>query len=185
MTHASPDAKRLSAIRARIELVSSTEWELASDSEGMFLDALEGTAGGTSRIQLVRFGKHATYDEAQLIAGSLSDMRFLLGLVDRALAFVAAARRSHQQPSSAPREPVKSGPKNYATEAVMKCQEPAFKRFLVECHSLESPVTDDRVAQRLRSILGVTSRRELNNNNQAAARWKALRSEYDAWRRVG
>src|SRR5690606_5085342 len=153
--------------------------------EGMLLDALEKAEGGTSRIMLARFGKHTTYDEAQLIAAALPDIRFLLGLVDRALAFAAEARRSRQQHSAAPPAPGQHKRKNYATEAVMKCAEPAFKRFLMERYGLESPATNDRVAQRLRGILRVTSRRELNDNNQAAERWKALRSEFDAWRRVG
>lgn len=181
MTQASDEWNRLEAIRSRLALVTSLDWELAFDDEGMLLDALEKADGGTSRIMLARFGKHTTYDEAQLIAAALPDIRFLLSLVDRALAFAAQARRSRQQHSA----PAQSTRKNYATEAVMKCAEPAFKRFLMERYGLESPATNDRVAQRLRGILRVTSRRELNDNNQAAERWKALRSEFEAWRRVG
>lgn len=74
--------------------------------------------------------------------------------------------------------------KDYAAEAAMKCAEPAFKRFLMECHGLQSPATDDRTAQKLRSLLGVTSRRELNESTAAAARWRSLRTAFDGWRRA-
>lgn len=75
--------------------------------------------------------------------------------------------------------------KDYAAEAAMKCAEPAFKRFLMECHGLESPATDDRTTQKLRSLLGVTSRRELNEGGGAAARWRSLRTAFESWRRRG
>lgn len=75
--------------------------------------------------------------------------------------------------------------KDYAAEAAMKCADPAFKRFLIECHGLERPATDDRTAQKLRSLLGVTSRRALNESTAAAARWRSLRTAFDGWRRGG
>jgi len=38
------------------------------------------------------------------------------------------------------------------------------------------------VAQRLRSLLGVTSRREINEGGAALERWKQIRAEYREWR---
>lgn len=75
--------------------------------------------------------------------------------------------------------------KNFAAEAAIKCGEAAFKRFLMERHGLDSPATDERAAQKLRSLLGVTSRRELNSDAKAAARWKAVRGEFENWKRAG
>ncbi len=75
--------------------------------------------------------------------------------------------------------------KNHAAEAAMKCQEPAFKAFLEARHGLERPLTGERVAQKVRSLLGVTSRAELNRNAAAVDRWKRLRGEFETWRRVG
>jgi hypothetical protein len=76
-------------------------------------------------------------------------------------------------------------PKNFAAEASMKCQEPAFMAFLCECHGLERPLSPQKAAQKLRSLCGVGSRRDLNNDATAAARWKKLRDEFEAWRRAG
>jgi hypothetical protein len=67
----------------------------------------------------------------------------------------------------------------------MKCGAPAFRAFLEEAHGLERPLSPERVATKVRSMLGVTSRAELNNGGQAAERWKALRGEFEAWRRAG
>jgi hypothetical protein len=55
----------------------------------------------------------------------------------------------------------------------------------MERHGLDSPATTERAAQKLRSLLGVTSRRELNSDADAAARWKRLRGEFEAWKRAG
>jgi hypothetical protein len=65
----------------------------------------------------------------------------------------------------------------------MLCADPAFKRWLMDCHGLDSPATDERAAARLRSLLGVTSRKEINQTEDARARWTALRDEFRAWKR--
>lgn len=76
------------------------------------------------------------------------------------------------------------GAKNYAAEAAIKCGEPAFKAFLEAEHGLERPLTDERCAQKLRSLLGITTRKTLNSDGTAALRWKKLRGEFEAWRRL-
>ncbi|MCY1380746.1 hypothetical protein D9M68_946140 [compost metagenome] len=67
----------------------------------------------------------------------------------------------------------------------MKCGEPAFLKFLEERHGLQRPLTNDRAATKVRSILNIPSRRELDSNQDAAARWRSLVNAFDAWRRVG
>lgn len=82
----------------------------------------------------------------------------------------------------APLEAYEAAGKDYAAEAAMKCDDPAFKRFLMDRHGLQSPATEERTAQKLRSVLRVTSRRELNDGGEAAARWVQLRRDFEAWR---
>ena len=74
-------------------------------------------------------------------------------------------------------------PPDYAAECAMKCEAPVFKKFLEECHGLERPLTDERVAVRVRSILDIKSRRELNEDPAAARRWRALVKDFDLWRK--
>lgn len=75
--------------------------------------------------------------------------------------------------------------KDYAAEAAMKAQDWRFRRFLAERHGLVPPLTAERATQRLRGLLGVTSRRELNDGGQAAERWRALWREFEGWRKAG
>ncbi len=73
--------------------------------------------------------------------------------------------------------------KNYAAECAMKCSEPAFKAFMEARHALSRPLTDDRVAARVRSVLAISSRTELNTSNEAAARWREMVKDFENWRK--
>jgi hypothetical protein len=74
----------------------------------------------------------------------------------------------------------------------MLCASPAFMLFLHERHGLEKPMTAERAAQKLRSVLGVVSRREINDvrrdatgaliENPALAAWKDLRRDFQVWK---
>jgi hypothetical protein len=65
----------------------------------------------------------------------------------------------------------------------MKCDDPLFKTYLAKRHGAD--ISDrERVAARLRSVLAIKSRSELNTDPSAAERWKSLRADFDAWRRV-
>lgn len=167
------DAARLFAIREQLAAIDG-QWVLASAGDRLFVEAT-GPMGELSEV--VTFHADASTEEMQFVASALDHVRFLLGLVDRA---IAKARGGN--PPTPDLEPQR---KDYAAEAAMKCGEPAFKRFLMERHGLESPASDERTAQKLRSLLGITSRAELNHDDQAAARWKALRGDFDLWRRAG
>lgn len=171
------EAARLSSIRDQLAAIDG-EWMLASarladGNDRVFIEAT-GPMGGLSEI--ATFHSEASTEEMQFAASAPQHVRFLLDLVDRA---IAKARGGKPAP-----EP-ESKRKDYAAEAAMKCAEPAFKKFLMERHGLESPANDERTAQKLRSMLGVTSRAELNHDAMAAARWKALRGDFENWRRAG
>ena len=73
--------------------------------------------------------------------------------------------------------------KNYAAECAMKCSDPAFKAYMEARYALARPLTDDRVAARVRSVLAISSRTELNTSNEAAARWREMMKDFNAWRK--
>lgn len=168
------DVTRLAAIRRRVAALDGARWMLSTDGDATILDA-HGRDG--SIVVIARFERLAGPEEMELAAAAPEDLRFLLGLVDRA---IEAARRGHER-----REP-RAGegrPPDHTAEAAMLCADPAFKRWLMDCHGLDSPATDERAAARLRSLLGVTSRKEINQTDDARARWIALRDEFRAWKR--
>lgn len=82
-------------------------------------------------------------------------------------------------------EQARSRFRDLAAEAAMKCGEPAFKAYLEAEHGLERPLTDERCAQKLRSLCGVISRAELNQPGRAADAWVELRRAFEAWRKRG
>lgn len=173
---ASPaEQARLSAIRRRVGMLDGHEWLLGAVDGRMQVDA-RGPDG--SLLDILTFTAHANSDEIQLVADALDDQRFLLSLLDRA--FRVLRRQGDGQDRDRPaQDKVKP---NHAAEAAMLCGEPAFKRFLMERHGLDSPATDDRAATKLRSVLGVTSRKEINEDEAVRARWIARRGEFHAWK---
>ncbi len=188
------ESARLNAIRGQLASLDAREWQLMADGAGM---AFASAGDDGSLVMIARFTPHATSDEMQFAADAVTNVRFLLGLVERAIRASRAA--SQAAPAGAPagrattpgiRSDAFGGQpseraKDFAAEAAMKCAEPAFKVFLEERHGLERPLSDDRAAQRLRSLLGITTRAELNHDDKAAARWRALRDEFKAWRAAG
>lgn len=163
------ESARIRAIRADIDAVAPGIWSRAADGDGELLLA----AGPMGEIWTVaRIDAGASDAEVRLVAGAVENARFLLGLVDRAIAKLTPAVRDERPPA-----------KNLAAEAAMKCQEPAFKAFLEAEHGLERPLTDDRCAQKVRTLCGVTSRSELNEQGRAADAWQQLRRDFDAWKR--
>lgn len=180
------EAARLAAIRARLAALDGQDWLRVHDGESERLEA-RGPDGAPA--VLARFCADAAEEEKDVACGALDDERFLLGLVDRAISASRAATPASPADPPAGRfadgTSPSGGGKDYAAEAAMKCAEPGFKKYLEECHGLERPLTDDRVAARLRHVLGIGSRRELNSDSVAARRWRQLVGDFDAWRRRG
>lgn len=166
---------RLGAIRRRVAALAGSHRLMSADGTTTMLD-VRGNDG--SLIAIASFTGHASPDEIELATGALDDLRFLLRLLDRAI----RAERERQghiggHAASEKRQP------DHTTEAAMLCSDPAFRRFLMDEHGLESPANDERTAQRLRGLLGVTSRREINQSEVTRRRWTALREEFRKWKR--
>ncbi|TIN82697.1 hypothetical protein [Mesorhizobium sp.] len=177
----SPEAARLKAIKASLEAIAPAKWTRVHDESGAFVE----TRGAMGELfVLARFDPGATDDEIAFACDAPDTVRFLLKLLGRAFSEIHELRGDPVQPNKAAGEPAARSPKNFATECVLKCHDTRFKVYLEERHGLERPLTDDRVAQRVRSILGVQSRKELNNGGKAAEAWKALRADFAAWLKV-
>lgn len=183
------EAERLREIRDSLAAIAPGEWTRAADDVGELIEARD-TRG--EPVIIARYQPGAGFDERVFMADAPETVRFLLGLVDRAIE-KARAQAADRRPSDGSDAPAQGQPRsgdaarerNYSAEAAMKCQEPAFKAFLEERHGLERPLTDERAAQKLRGLLGVTSRREINAGGVALERWKAIRAEFNEWRTAG
>ena|SRR5215204_6493031 len=66
-----------------------------------------------------------------------------------------------------------------ASQAGIRCQEWGFRRFL---KNKDLPVKDEQsAAQVVRTLCRVKSRRELNDNEIAAQKWREIETEYQQW----
>lgn len=180
----SGEAQELAAIRARLAAISPGDWREAADAEGAFLETR--TARGML-LPVARFDLGATPAEREFVVAAPAMVAFLLALVERAIARLRADAPSPEAGAADPaaRRGGHGGDGDLAAQCAMTCAEPAFRVYLEACHGLERPLTDERVAQKVRSILGVASRRALNDSDAAAARWRHLRRAFQAWRRAG
>lgn len=162
-------------LHARLD---EAEWCRVCDGDSTMI---ESTGRGGQRAVFARFERLATEDEIAFAVEAPRLVGFLIGLVDRAI----DAAKSKQLNDNLRVTRERDTSKDYAAEAAMKCGESAFAKFMEEWYGLERPLTEERVAQRLRSVLGITSRAELNSDAEAAKRWKALRGDFEAWRKRG
>ncbi|RWX60070.1 hypothetical protein [Mesorhizobium sp. M2A.F.Ca.ET.039.01.1.1] len=171
----SPDAKRLREIRAALDSIAPADWTRVHDQSGAFIE-MRGAMG--ELFVLARFDAGATNEEMAFATDAPDMVRFLLRLLDNSFQTIRKLKGTPPA-NQAAGEPAAN--KNFAAECALKCQDARFKVYLEERHGLERPLTDDRVAQRVRSILGVRSRIELNTDGSAAEAWKALRADFAAW----
>ncbi len=170
---ASPNQKRLDAIRNRLELASKI-WGINADDQGTHLLAGES---GDELIAIVPTA--ANLDDRELVLRAPDDLRWMTERYGKLAERLHAVERELKRLQLPPQ----NEPKNYATECAMKCQEAGFRVFLEERHGLTKPLNDERVATRVRSILNIGSRADLNTDRAAANRWRDLVKSYDAWRR--
>ncbi|MBZ9719116.1 hypothetical protein LB519_14805 [Mesorhizobium sp. AD1-1] len=172
----SPDTLRLRAIQQTLAQIAPADWTRAHDGDA---DLVESHGEMGELFQIVRFGPAATLDEIEFVCNAPETVRFLLRLLGQAFDKIRELNGEPPRRNAPVGPPAASG--NFAAECAMRCQDAAFKVFLEERHGLERPLTDERVEQRVRSLLGVTSRKELNDGGAAAQAWKTLRADFAAW----
>lgn len=115
--------------------------------------------------------------EFEIIAAATEILAFFLMLQDRAVAKVRELQGNGKRQEERAR---KSQPAN---QAAMLCEKVSFHRFL-ETKGPGSPVPDKRAADtRMKALLSISSKTQLNDDRTALARFRSLRADYDAWMR--
>ncbi|WP_421565231.1 hypothetical protein [Ochrobactrum sp. EDr1-4] len=174
----SAEGAELRRIRQKLAALNGDDWQLCCEGDVSFVEA-KTRDGELNRI--ATFHPGTTPDEIDMVVGAPRMAAFMLKLVERAI--VAVQQGTPRQ--NTPRQSRQNKRRDFAAEAAMKCEDAVFKAFLEEQHGLERPLTSDRVAQRLRSILNIKSRKELNESSAAAERWQNFRAAFEAWKRAG
>jgi hypothetical protein len=86
-----------------------------------------------------------------------------------------------ETPVERPVEKPKDNPHKLSQQAAMLCGEGRFQAFLSAQCPNGFPYDDIESARRVRVLCRVDSRAELDANPEAAARWRNLKAEYEAW----
>ena len=98
----------------------------------------------------------------------------LLALLDEALQVI----RRLQPPKP---ETTKPQPRDFARDAGILCNDPTFRGYMAACHDADTSDAE-RTATRLRTILRIKSRAELNTDPAALDRWQKLLENFRRWK---
>ncbi|WP_176086285.1 hypothetical protein [Martelella sp. HB161492] len=123
-------------------------------------------------------------DNSELIRRHIEIPADLIGMLDAAARRDAERRQEIERLKQALEAKGGKPAKDYAAECAMKCAEPAFMRFLIEQHDLPHPATEKTAATRVRSILSIGSRSQLNTDPDAAHRWRQMVNQFEIWRKT-
>ena len=96
-------------------------------------------------------------------------------------AWFGIARMNVTEPAPTPKE---QGSNLAANAAILMEEEPIFGLFLREGLSRAERAECDSTDTLLKRRLGIKSKSELNTDAAAAARWRDLRAEFEAWKRT-
>lgn len=161
------DTQRLERIRAELTELECRQLTLSTDGNKTWLEGLEPES--RVRVRIAAFDQ-ANIDEIQFYGRAVETVTFLLGLVDRAS---KELRRARSEGFIAR--------KNFAAEASIKCGNLKFRQFLSHLAGLAAPADEKAAPDLLRKQLGIVSRRDLSEDDDAADRWLQLRGEFEAW----
>ena len=91
----------------------------------------------------------------------------------------------HRQPTDDVDDEPHRPPRPLSQIAAMFCNSAVFQKFIEEeSEGWDHRPTSDEAADWLRANCGIKSRTELNTNAEAAARFRKIRGQYEAWRLV-
>lgn len=196
-------AMRLDAIRRR-HAAAHGGLAMAVEGREYQLHGREPVSGEDG--VLVRYEPHADPALVEFHAGAHEDVAFLLDILHQAFARIRDLTSEGKEPAEGARPNGRPSPceapaqasgeaatgrerqtdrKDYAAEASIKLTQPAFVAYLVAHHGLEHDAPHEFAAGALRNALGIASRRDLNTDPTAAARWRDMKADFDAWRTHG
>jgi hypothetical protein len=170
------EVHRLQSIRQRHD-EASTDWSLADNG----LQIVARVVPETPITVVLDPTSDCGWQDMEFVSHAHQDIAFLLQLLRKAFDKVRRLTPPQGQRQTNHRQEDQR-PKDYAAECAMKCNEQIFRRYLIEKHGLEDAGDNVRVISRVRSILNIKSRADLNTDENARQRWFSLRADFDAWR---
>jgi len=153
------EQRKVDRVRYLGDRLAGDQWVVETDNDRVHLVAFRHMDEATI---IATFSKDALSHEIELVALGLDVARLLLDVGERASKIIAALRRALGHEERKERE------KNYAANAAITAKEPVG--------------TQTAADTRLKSVLAISSKNQLNEDTQAARRWLDLRRAYENWK---
>lgn len=165
---------RLSRFRDMADRLAGDVWTM--EAEGGVTQVFSARASGET-VCLCTIHADALPAEYEVLCAAFDMLTFFLALQDRAAAKVRELMAQLGQNDRAAKA------KDFAAQAAMLCQSGSFRAFLA---TKGGPVLDAQAADtRMKSLLSITSKKQINDDQAAQARFKSLRGDYDLWMKGG
>ncbi|SMD18200.1 hypothetical protein [Rhizobium sp. RU36D] len=166
------ERRRLRQLRQYREALAGFTWEVEADSSGTHLMAWR-KSGDLDRVATIH--PCASPDEIEVLCRALETLGFALDLIDR-----AAARIRELAPKPQPAEKPKRD--NLGFTAKSLCEQPLFRRFL-ETRGDGSVPDADAADARLKELLKIKSKGEIDRDPAVKAAFQQLRNDFWLWKR--
>ncbi|MDQ0456028.1 hypothetical protein [Rhizobium paknamense] len=168
------EAATLNRLKGSAERLQDDVWTLEATREGTRL-IVHRPMGEQAHIATIHTA--ALHDERDLICGALDHLRLFLRLFDRASATVLDLRGQLAV------QPERKRP-DHAAQASILLSRPSFQQFLSRAGQAAA---DDKTSAdaALKARLGITSKKQINEDDRARSAWLSLHGEYEAWLRGG
>jgi hypothetical protein len=163
---------RLARLADIAERCGRDQWSITAEAREVHITAKRST-GEDAKLCTIHDG--ALADEIELISGALENVVLFLALRQRA---VIAFNELQRQTKPAP-HPLKAG--DFAANAAILLAKPEFHRFLERRDASRVIHTNEHADTVLKSLLGITSKSQLNTQGQAQGAFIQLRADFEAW----
>ncbi|MCC2608370.1 hypothetical protein [Neorhizobium petrolearium] len=167
---------KLDKLRGIADRLTGDQWNMEADEEGIHLFALRSTG---EEVKILTMHHEALPDEQELVAGALDHLFFFLGFVGRAV------QRVRELQAQLDGLIGKKRAENFGFQAKQLCENRRFWNFL-ESRGIEGLINSPLSAEtRMKGMLGISSKAELNSDQAARGRFLKLRADFYRWQREG
>jgi hypothetical protein len=147
----------------------SDEWQdtFNTETQQAELCLRDNLTGEIFPIAIIK--PECSYDDRRLMARAPLIVRALLFLLRES--FKEIERLKPKQKAN-----------KLAQDCAIYCGRQDFRRFLTECHDMVDATDNERVNTRVRNILDIQSRAELDKDQDAGKRWLSLKNAFFRWK---
>jgi hypothetical protein len=168
------EKRKLQHLQEIANRMAGDVWHMEADGDGIHLISQRATG---EEVRILTLYPDASADEQDLVAGALDHLFLFLGFFGRAVEKVRELREQLARLTT------KKRAENFGFQAKSLCEKTAFWRFL-EGKGAGGRIASAQAADtRMKFLLNIKSKSELNDDLVARERFQKLRSDFYSWQR--